>query len=232
MRYLCACACALALAVLAAAAPPDVPKEYVAESGEVVEVVVKVKAGTSIGWRVAGDGGLFREVITDQPGEKVYWFTAKQDGVYPIVFWTVGEKASSITFVRVGPPPPKPQPGPGPGPGPNPKPGPVAAGKRFVLLIEESGDAVAGRGAMFADPVLAARFKANGHRWRVVDKDNRTAAGAAPADVEPYLKEAAGKKLPRLYIVAPDGTVCWLGDAPTGGNTAADILKLLEASGG
>jgi hypothetical protein len=68
---------------------------------------------------------------------------------------------------------PKPPPTPTPDPQPQPKPptpaptSPVA----FVAIVEETADAVAGRGAFFADAALATRMKAKGLKWRVVDKD-------------------------------------------------------------
>ena len=139
-----------------------------------------------------------------------------------------------VTIPGVVPNPgPTPDPGPGPGPGPTPDPKPAPApGKRFLVIVEETADAVPIRGQILANPDLAARVAAQGHKWRIADKDNLTSKGTAPADLKPYFAEAAGKKLPRLYIVAPDGTVCWYGDCPQGADAPAQILKLLTANGG
>jgi hypothetical protein len=100
------------------------------------------------------------------------------------------------------------------------------------VIVEETEGAVPVRGQILANPDLAARITAQGHKWRIADKDNLTSKGTAPADLKPYLAEAAGKKLPRFYIVAPDGTVCWYGDCPQGADAPAQILKLLTANGG
>lgn len=127
---------------------------------------------------------------------------------------------------------PAPKPEPKPEPAPDPKPVPVPPGKRFVVIIEETAEALPARGAILANPELAARMKAGGHKFRIADKDNKTSNGTAPADLKPYLTEAAGKKLPRLYIVAPDGAVVWYGDCPNGDDAAEKILELLKAAGG
>jgi len=130
------------------------------------------------------------------------------------------------------PPGPGPQPNPNPQPGPGPNPAPVPAGKRFIVIVEETGESVAARGLILANGELAARITDKGHKFRVVDKDNKTATGNIPADIKPYIAEATGKTRPRLYIVAPDGTVCWYGDCPQGNDAGAQILKLLTAAGG
>lgn len=155
---------------------------------------------------------------------------------------STGEQTRADFTVTVPDPKPKPTPvppGPGPQPNPNPpdptpnpKPAPAPPGKRFIVIVEETGDAVPARGLILANGELAARIADKGHKFRVVDKDNKTATGNTPADLKPYLEEAAGKTRPRLYIVAPDGTVCWFGDCPQGTDAGAQILKLLTAAGG
>lgn len=151
---------------------------------------------------------------------------------------TRGEFTVTIPEPKPKPGPVPPGPGPGPQPNPNPQPGPqpnpapVPAGKRFLVIVEETSEAVPARGLILANPDLSARIAAQGHKWRIVDKDNKTAAGNTPTDIKPYITEAAGKKLPRLYIVAPDGTVCWYGDCPQGNDAAPAILKLLTGAGG
>lgn len=144
-----------------------------------------------------------------------------------------GEQAvTEFTVTIPGKVEPGPDPQPGPQPQPGPKPNPVPPGKRFVVIIEETEQAVPARGIMMSDAALAARMKEKGHQWRIADQNNRTATGSVPVDLKPYLEEAAGKKLPRLYIVAPDGTVCWYGDAPTGSDVGVKTLELLKAAGG
>ena len=58
-------------------------------------VVVKVPAGQEIGYRLVGGKALFRELKTETPGERVFWFNAKAGGVYSVVWWTKGETAST-----------------------------------------------------------------------------------------------------------------------------------------
>lgn len=119
--------------------------------------------------------------------------------------------------------------GPQPPPKPEPQPGPVAEGKRYILLVEETADANASRGKLFTDATLFQRIKDRGHIWRAADKDVRDAAGNVPADLKPYLDRAAGKKLPQVFIVAPDGTVLIQAECPA---DAATLLELLKRAGG
>ncbi len=119
---------------------------------------------------------------------------------------------------------------PQPGPGPQPPPvDPVTPGKRFLVVVEETAEAAATRGALFADAALAARIKDKGHRWRIVDKDVTGADGKPPADVVRFLEAAKGKAMPQVFIVDEKGKVLVQTELPT---KAADLVKLLEAWGG
>ena len=110
---------------------------------------------------------------------------------------------------------------------PTPPVDPVVTAKRVLLvLVEETGEAVATRGAMFADRKLADRIKAKATLWKVVDKDVVDASGKPPADMVPYLNLAAGKKLPILFLLDLDTRkLVYQGDAPM---TAPAMLALLE----
>ncbi len=164
-------------------------------------------------------------------GKHVYTLDASHAGAGEILIVPVGaERESDRIPITVddgsGPrPPPDPI-------DPPPGPSPVTPAKLFVIAIEETAEAVAGRGAMFADKTLAARFSEKGHRWRVVDKDVQGADGKPPEDVRQFLDEAKGKALPRLYLVSIEGgkrVVRYAGNAPT---TAAGLLELLNKHGG
>lgn len=116
-------------------------------------------------------------------------------------------------------------------PQPPPKPDPVvpvAEGKRWLLIVEETADAGQSRGKLVTDPALFQRIKDKGHVWRICDKDVKDSAGNVPADLKPYIERAAGK-LPRLFVVAPDGKV--LVDEPCPAD-AAGVLSLLQKAGG
>lgn len=113
-----------------------------------------------------------------------------------------------------------------PTPPPNPQPQPT---RFFVVVVEETGQAAGTRGAMLQDAALAQRFKDQGHRWRVVDKDVVGPDGRPPADVKPFLDAAAGVALPQLFLIAPDGSVRYKGDRPA---TAAALLDLIKRYGG
>lgn len=119
-------------------------------------------------------------------------------------------------------------PAPDPKPKPEPKPEPIVEGKRWVLIVEETADAHRSRGKLLTDPELFARIKDKGHVWRITDDDVKDASGNVPADLKPYIDRAAGR-LPRLFVVAPDGQV--LVDEPCPAD-AAGVLKLLVGAGG
>lgn len=254
-RYVFALAVTLAAFAAALAEPPIVVSEMKVEPGQLYRIPVKLKnekAELGQAKNFADDQAFFGEMFGPK-GQRTFMFQApalKKDAGgndiapkrtnFVVSWWVVGESEGSTTTLVLdyeAAPKPEPKPGPQPKPEPpkpDPKPEPVVPpGKRFILIIEETGEAVASRGIVFADAALAARTKDQGHKWRVVDKDNRTAAGATPADIEPYLKEATGKKLPRLYVVAPDGTPCYVGDAPNDpANAAAKTLEILKGAGG
>lgn len=167
------------------------------------------------------DGGL---IFTGPPGE------------YRVKLRAV--KGRSATTARhtvvIGTPQPVP-PGPGPQPvPPNPQPappGPVnpASPVAFLVVVEETADAVAGRGAFFADPALAQQMKARSLKWRVVDKDVVGADGKPPADVARFLVLAAGKPYPSLFLVDAAGKLIDHRPVP---RTPADLLALLTQFGG
>lgn len=126
-------------------------------------------------------------------------------------------------------------PGPGPSPvppvpvpPPDPLPGPVKL-PYHLLVIEETNDAGAGRGAILADVALRQRLVDKGHKMRFVDKDVRDSTGQVPTDLKPYLARAAGKALPLLFVVDSAGKVLSEAQRPA---DAAGFLTLLTKLGG
>ena len=109
-----------------------------------------------------------------------------------------------------------------------PKP-PVTQQKLVVLIIEETAEAVAARGAYMTEPNLQARLKEKGHKWRVADKDVTDRTGNQPADLKPWLAKAAGKALPWLFLIGPDGTEVFSGPLPA---KPVDLVAQLAVHGG
>lgn len=162
-------------------------------------------------------------------GKQVVTIEVVQTGRVELLIVPVGAKSTADVIRRTlevdaghGPQPP-------PKPDPKPDPKPVVEGKRWILIIEETADATASRGKLVTDPVLFARINDRGHVWRIADVNVVDAGGKPPVDLKPYIDRAAGKKLPRLFIVAPDGTV--LVDEPCPVD-AAGVLALLTKAGG
>ncbi len=174
------------------------------------------------------DGGFFggdskrAMVFGSVPGVYRLWaITAKGDLPSPI--------AECLVTIRGSVPPVPPVP-PGPGPQPDPpKPDPIVAGKLYVVIIEETRNAVISRGVWFADRGLEAAMKAKGHKWRVVDKDVTNAEGQTPADVKRFVDDAKAKTLPMLYLVNEAGKTVYSGAAPV---EVPRLLELLTKFGG
>ena len=133
----------------------------------------------------------------------------------------LAEYSLEVSVGKAGPKPPDPSPTP-----PVP-PGPV--GKAWVVVVEETSEAQAGRGALYADKALVDLIKARGWKLRVTDKDARDAAGNPPRDLAPYLALARTKPLPWLWVVSDRGRVLADQALPT---KAADLVGLLRKVGG
>lgn len=127
----------VATVATALSAPPDAPKTIQVEPGEITEVSVKVPTGAEIGFSLVGKAA-FREVKSDDPTVRVYWFHTTKQGTYTVVWWTKGETTSVRTVLQVGAPAPAPAP-PAPGPTPAPAPTPSAdapiPGPGFRVLV-------------------------------------------------------------------------------------------------
>jgi hypothetical protein len=121
---------------------------------------------------------------------------------------------------------PLPPPNPGPTPPPTPTP---ATGPMYVVVVEETAEAVAERGMMFVNPALNSYMASKKHKWRIVDKDVRTADGQPPADVARFLEAAKGKRYPQVFIVDSKGATIIATDLP---KTPAELLALLQRAGG
>ena len=119
--------------------------------------------------------------------------------------------------------------GAGPQPPPDPKPPVWDETPLIVLIVEETAQAAATRGALFADATLAARMAAKNHKWRVVDKDVIGPDGKPPADVLRFLEMAKGKTLPQVFLVDGKGKTRYQGDCPA---KASELLALLGKVGG
>lgn len=167
------------------------------------------------------------------PSTFQYHFSADSPGVFRVVFVAAQGDVPVITQTVItydGSPAPAPGPGPvppAPGPGPNPAPpGPVT--RLFVVVIEDTLQSKANRGAYYSDAKLLARIKGKGWQLRVEDKGVLNAAGVTPADLVPYIKASAGKE-PYVFLVNQDGKVLSEGPLPS---SPSDLLALIQKVGG
>jgi len=135
-----ACALLLLTAAAALADPPKVPDPLKLPVGEDATVTVKVPAGQKGAFRAAFDPAdcTFFRGWSDAAEEMVFLVRPKRPGKFRVVFWTVGEAASSELVVDAGDPPPPPTPGPAPpGPAP-PAPDALAAAVRAAYDADPS----------------------------------------------------------------------------------------------
>jgi hypothetical protein len=152
-------------------------------------------------------------------------------GVYTVKLRSVLQKDGKTSIetaratVTIGEPippiPVPPNPGPGPQPGPLP-PAPIT--RAWVVVVEETGEAVGDRGRLLTDPGIRDYLHAKNWKTRVVDKDVVSKDGSTPADVRPWVEDAKGKTLPQLYLVGKDGAKVYGGACP---RTAAELVKLI-----
>lgn len=211
---------------LAAAQEVKVPERVEVPAGRLAAVTVQWSGDD---FRYAADPGLdvFREyhpdpqvvrlrVIGYAPGEASIHCVACKGG-------RLSEFATCRVVVGGGGPIPNPGPGPNPGPNPNPP------AKAWLVVIEETREATAERGAWLSNPEIAAYLKAKGWRHRVADRDVLDPQGKPPADLAPYLERAKGKSLPQVYLVDQDGVVRIDGPLPA---TPAELVALLRKVGG
>ena len=90
----------------------------------------------------------------------------------------------------------------------------------WVIVVEESGERTPQQWAVMADPACRTWATENGHHVRILDRDSK--------DEPEWIAEAAGKPLPFVFLVAPDGVARWSGSLPS---TAGEMLKLLKQHG-
>lgn len=143
------------------------------------------------------------------------------------------ELAGADEVVTIGDPPPIP-PGPTPTP-PGPTPTPVTAGKRWVVIIEETEAGVVDKALIFRDPAVNVRMKAGNHQFRIIDKDVKDASGQVPADVARFITASQGKTLPQVYFVDEQGHTVLSEAMPMTGTQSGDsaaFLALLTKAGG
>lgn len=220
MRFVYALTLTLAAAAIALCAPPELkltPSVVKPAVGDLVVIAAETTA-LNVKWKVVGDW----QTVKDSGGRSIL-VVCKSTRV-DIIAVASNDKGELSEFVVCTFDGSKGAPAPGP------TPAPVTPSKLFVVIVEETSEAVGARGAMFSDAELAARMKAKGHAWRVVDKDVVGPDGKPPADVARFLKASAGKGLPQIFLVDADGVGRYAGDWGT--KTAADLLALLTQWGG
>lgn len=212
--------------------PADPALEAPAEAKVYVPVTVKLTgaaATTKVKWKIVPEPAWSEKLpsgvgfrFTGGPAK----YSIRVDYVdFKKELW--GEAATTVSIVGEGP---KPEPGPAPEPD-DPIVNPNTPSKIWVVIVEETADAAANRGAMFGNSELNAYMQSKGHQWRIVDKDVRNVDGQPPADVKRFLDIAKGKPYPSVYFVDEKGkTRATTNLTPT--DTADKLLGLLKSSDG
>lgn len=134
----------------------------------------------------------------------------------------ISRKKLVVTFAQNPQPPPNPDPKPEP-------PGPVTPTKFKIVIVEETEQAVAERGAFLASTTLAAYLREKGHSWRVVDKDVTDSSGKPPADIAKYIEAAKGKTLAQVFLIDSDGKLRHQGNCNF---KVSEMIELLKKNGG
>ena len=131
----------------------------------------------------------------------------------------------TVTVTQSGPLPP-PDPDPDPDPKPDPIPEPIA--KAWLVVIEETADAAASRGAYITDKGLVDYMKSKGWKHRIADKDAKNKDGERPRDLVPYLERSTKWGLPYVCLVDQKGQVRMEGKLPA---TPSALLQKLKEIG-
>lgn len=173
-------------------------------------------------WVVLGDGFLpvqFRAL----EGGKCIIFEA-DPGAYGVLFFPPGDttqpKVTRVVLSADKPDPPTPDPEPGPGPAPTP-------GTRWLLIIHEAQDTTFAQEQLFAQ--LRRATELSKHKLKIVDDDATDEDGGTVDALDPWIRRAAGKPQPYLFILDNDGKVLFEGACPA---DKAAFLKLVKAKGG
>ena len=127
---------------------------------------------------------------------------------------TVTITVDDVDPVEPTPPPPRPLPTPT---------------RCWLVVVEETAEALANRGNYYADRNLRAYLSAKGWKQRLADKDVKDRDGKQPRDLAPYLAVAQNKVLPFFWLVDQDGTIRAEGPLP---GTPTELLTVLRRVGG
>lgn len=168
--------------------------------------------------------GCGKAELRTYKGKTVYTVEAVATGRVELLIVPVGGGVADVIRrtldVSVGP-------GPQPPPKPTPDPTPTPVALWGFVIVEETADAVAARGALLADHTLSTLMKSKGYHWRIVDKDVVGADGKPPADVLPCLNAAKGKVLPQVFLIDIKGNIATQAALPN----AAGLVDLLNKWG-
>lgn len=140
-------------------------------------------------------------------GSALFW--ALSPGEYLITGVVIDWEARRVrplskTVVVKGDPQPDPQ--------PDPEPGPAPARELWAVVVEESSQRTPAQARVILSARVRGSFKAG--RFKVADRDVLDRGGQMPSDMVFYIGHAAGKPLPRLYLV-DEKEHCWFqGDMP------------------
>jgi hypothetical protein len=213
-----------------AQAVPKVPAKVLMSPNGRAVVEIQLEKDKPAAWRSAfADEDCFVDELRPlQPNTIRLIVLPSKAGIYRVILWDGVKVEDSVVLVidATGGKPVPPTPDPV---NPVDPVDPIKDQKLFVVLIEESAEAVGSRGAMLADKTLNDRFKEKGHKWRVADKDVVGPDGKPPADLKRFLELSKDKPLAQLFLVDEKGKIIKQMNAP---KSAADMLAEIKKVGG
>lgn len=105
---------------------------------------------------------------------------------------------------------------------------PPQPGTRWLLIIHEAKETTFAQEQLFAQLQTAAEIRGK-HKLKIVDDDATDADGGTVDGLDPWIKRAAGKPQPYLFILDNAGAVLFEGACPA---DKAAFLTLLKSKGG
>lgn len=198
-------------------------------AGDLVVLNAKVPENAGLDWAISPPEAAARFYVDSNKRTSVFASRAKGVYIFALAVAVDGEAKCLVHILHNGV-------GPGPEPDPEPEPDPIppVPGKRFVLVVSETGE----RSGALAATLMGLRgyLQDKDHEFRFVDPDFEDRGGKTPVWYEAYSEyiEKAEIKGPALVIgvLSKDGKTVDQIFARALPKTAAAAIEAVKAKGG